>query len=152
MSQLEAELRRHAFLNAFSGDQIHSIAKYAWQHHFGAGHYLIREGGAATECFLIRHGKVALELAVPGKKHVVIETLGAGDMLGASWVLPPYHWRFDARTLEQVSVLGIDAVWLRSQCETDHDLGYVMMKACLGVFIKRLQATRLQILDVYRAD
>jgi CRP-like cAMP-binding protein len=98
---------------------------------------------------LIRHGKVALEITTPGRPPIIFATLREGDIVGASWLAPPYLWMFDARAMELTRAIGIDAACLRRKCEADHHLGYEMMKRFLPVFVKRLHDTRLQILDVY---
>lgn len=97
----------------------------------------------------IRHGKVALEIVAPGQAPIVVATLGAGEIVGASWLVPPYRWNFDARAVELTRAIGMDARCLRDKCEADHDLGYALMKRFLPIFVKRLDATRLQLLDVY---
>ena len=110
---------------------------------------LFREGDPANQFFLIRHGQVALEIGVPGQTPIVFATIGAGEIVGASWLVPPYRWMFDARAVLLTRAIGIDAACLRGKCEADHDLGYDMMKRFLPILVQRLHATRLQILDVY---
>lgn len=149
MHGLERILKDHPFFAGFPEDQIALVAGCARNHRFDAGQYLFREGDAADEFFLIRHGKVALEIAAPGQPPIVMSTLGEGEIVGASWLLPPYRWNFDARATELVRALGIDAACLRGKCEADHHLGYEMMKRFAPILVKRLQATRLQILNVY---
>ena len=92
---------------------------------------------------------MALEIATPGGAPVVFETVREGEIVGASWLVPPYRWMFDARALDMTRAIGIDAACLRGKCDADHDLGYEMMQRFLPVMANRLQATRLQILDVY---
>jgi CRP/FNR family cyclic AMP-dependent transcriptional regulator len=116
---------------------------------FDAGRYLFREGDPANEFYVIRHGRVALELHAPVRGPVIFETLGEGEIVGVSWLIPPYRWSYDARALTLVRAIGMDAACLRQKCEIDHDFGYEMMKRFVPVLIQRLQATRLQILDVY---
>jgi len=70
-------------------------------------------------------------------------------MVGLSWLIPPWRWTYDARAIDDTRAIAIDALCLRQKCEADHDLGYEMMKRFMPVVIQRLQATRLQILDVY---
>jgi len=77
--------------------------------------------------------------------------LAEGEILGVSWVIPPYRWTYDARALDLLRAIAIDAACLRQKREADHDLGYEMMKRFLPILVQRLQATRLQILDVYGA-
>lgn len=149
---LEPVLREHPFFSGFAEEHIRLVAGCTRNRRFGTDEYLFREGEPANEFFLIRHGKVALELMAPGHPPIVIATLGEGEIVGASWLVPPYRWTFDARALEVTRVLSIDAACLRQKCETDHHLGYEMMKRFLPIFVTRLHATRLQILDVYGAS
>ena len=149
MEGLERILREHPFFSGCPEDQISLVAGCTRNHRFDGGQYLFREGDPADEFFLIRHGKVALEIAAPGQAPIVMSTLGEGEIVGASWLLPPYRWNSDARALELVRALGIDAACLRRKCEADHHLGYEMMKRFAPILVKRLQATRLQILNVY---
>jgi hypothetical protein len=79
----------------------------------------------------------------------MFSTQGEGEIVGASWLVPPYRWRFDARAMELTRAIGINAQCLRDKCEADHNLGYAMMKRFLPVVMQQLDETRLQILDVY---
>lgn len=114
-----------------------------------ADRWLFREGEPADRFYLIREGRVALEIGTPDRGAIVIQTLGPEDVLGWSWLFPPYRWHFDARALEPVLVLALDGVCLRGKCEDDHELGYELMRRFSHVLVDRLQATRLQLLDVY---
>jgi CRP-like cAMP-binding protein len=116
---------------------------------FEAGDYLLREGQEANEFFLVRAGRVAVELTAPGRGTVQLMTVGDGEIVGLAWLIPPYLWRHDARALTPVRALGIDARCLRAKCEADHDLGYELMKRIVPVILSRLESTRLQMLDVY---
>ncbi len=77
------------------------------------------------------------------------QTVAEGDVLGWSWLFPPYRWVFDAQALELTRALVFDGTCLRGKCEDDHNLGYELMKRFAHVVVQRLQATRLQLLDVY---
>lgn len=149
MAGLERILAEHPFFAGFSPEYSQLVAGCARNHRFDAEQFLFHEGDQANEFFLIRQGKVALEISAPGREPIVIATLGAGEIVGASWVIPPYRWTFDARAVELTRAIGIDAACLRRKCEADHHLGYEMMKRFLPIIVKRLHATRLQILDVY---
>ena len=146
---LDTIIREHAFFagleDAFS-DLICGCAKNV---RFEAGQYLFREGEPADAFFLIRHGRAALELHAPERGAVTFQTLSEGEVVGVSWLIPPYRWTYDARALTLVRAIAMDAACLRQKCEDDHDLGYDMIKRFMPVLIQRLQATRLQILDVY---
>ncbi len=149
MAGLERIVGEHPFFAGFPPEYSQLVADCARNHRFEAEQYLFHEGEPANEFFLIRHGKVALEISAPGCAPVIIATLGAGEIVGASWLIPPYRWTFDARAMELTRAIGVDAACLRGKCEADHHLGYEMMKRFLPIFVKRLHATRLQILDVY---
>jgi CRP/FNR family cyclic AMP-dependent transcriptional regulator len=116
---------------------------------FGAGDYLFREGEPADSFYVIRRGRIALEVFAPGRGQVILATLGPGELVGWSWLFPPYRWHFDGRAIEPVRALAFDAACLRGKCDADHSLGYELMQRFASSMLARLQATRLQLLDVY---
>jgi len=116
---------------------------------FRAGEYIYREGQKADAFFLIRHGVASLEVHVPARDPLVIETMGDGEIIGWSWLVPPYRSRFDVRAVSLVRAVSIDAICLRNKCEEDHSVGYEFYKAFLPVISDRLSATRLQLIDMY---
>jgi CRP/FNR family transcriptional regulator, cyclic AMP receptor protein len=114
-----------------------------------SGAFLFRESEPAQLFYLIRSGMVALEVHAPGRGQRRIETLGEHDVVGWSWLFPPYRWRLDARVLEPTALVVFDGACLRGKAETDHELGYQLMSRFAAVMVDRLQATRFQLLDVY---
>jgi len=130
-------------------EQLGVIAGCGREEHVAAGAFLLREGEAAERFFLIRRGSVALEVHGPGRGAVTIETLHAGDAVGLSWLFEPYRWQLDARALEPCELIGFDGACLRGKCEADPELGYELMRRFAANLVARLQATRLQLLDVY---
>lgn len=116
---------------------------------FAEGAQLFRTGEPADSFYVIRHGTVALEMFLPSRGAMTIETLGAGEVLGWSWMFRPYRWHFDARALTTVLALGFDAACLREKCAADPSLGYALMERFAQVLIERLQWTRLRLMDVY---
>jgi len=116
---------------------------------FEAGEHLAHEGDPADSFFAIRHGRVALEVEAPGKGTLMIATLSPGTVVGWSWLFPPYRWSFDARALETTRTVSFDGACLREKCEQDTSLGYQLMQRFASIMLERLQATRLQLLDVY---
>jgi CRP/FNR family cyclic AMP-dependent transcriptional regulator len=139
-------------ISTFAGldpDHLEQIAGCGRNCGFESGEYLAREGDAADTFYAIRHGRVALEIDQPAGDPLVIETIGEGAVVGWSWLFPPYRWSFDIRALEPVRAVSFDGACLRGKCEADRDLGYSLMQRFNGVILERLQATRLQLLDVY---
>jgi CRP/FNR family transcriptional regulator, cyclic AMP receptor protein len=149
MEGLERILREHRFFAGLEEGYCQLVCGCAMNVRFEAGQYLFHEGEPADQIYLIRHGRVALEMAAPGRNAVTFQTLGEGEIVGISWLIPPYRWSYDARALERIRAVALDAACLRRKCEADHDLGYEMMKRFVPVLVERLHATRMQILDVY---
>jgi CRP/FNR family transcriptional regulator, cyclic AMP receptor protein len=125
------------------------IAGCAGNEHVRADEYLFREGDPADRFFLIRHGQIALEVHAPGSGSHVIETLGEGEVVGWSWLFKPYRWQFDARAAQPSRLVAFDAACLRGKADADHEFGYQLMQRFASAMLERLQATRLQLLDVY---
>lgn len=149
MEGLDHIIKAHPFFAGLDPAFCDLICGCAKNARFDAGEYLFHEGAAADQFYLVRHGRVAFQLTAPGRGAVTFQTLGEGEVAGVSWLIPPYRWTFDAKALELVRAIALDATCLRGKCEADHDLGYELMKRFMPVLIERLQATRLQILDVY---
>ena len=149
MRQLDSILAEQPFFQGLSPEYLQLIAGCASMARFDAGQVVFNAGDAADQFFLIRHGKVGIELVAPGPGRIVIQTVGEGEVLGWSWLFPPYRWHYDAVALELTRVAAFDGRCLREKCEHDHDLGYELMKRFAQVMAQRLQATRLQLLDVY---
>jgi CRP/FNR family cyclic AMP-dependent transcriptional regulator len=149
MQDLESILAEHRFLKGLSPSHLQELVSCASNVRFDAGQYIFHQGEEANTFYAVRQGKVALEIFVPGRGGVVIQDVGEGDILGWSWLIPPHRWRFDARAAELTRALAFDGVCLRRKCEEDHDFGYELLRRFSEVITQRLEATRLQILDVY---
>lgn len=149
VKSLEEIVAEHPFFAGLDSAFCRLVGGCARNVRFAPGQYLFREGESADQLYLIRHGRVALEMAAPGRGGVTFQTVGKGEIVGVSWLIPPYRWTYDAKALDLVRAISMDATCLRSKCEADHHLGYEMMKRFVPVLVERLQATRLQILDVY---
>jgi CRP-like cAMP-binding protein len=113
---------------------------------------LLKEGDPVEKFFLIRHGRVSLEVDVPGRGPFQMESLEPGDVLGWSWLFAPHRSHLDARVVEPVVAIVFDGRCLREKMERDHDLGYGLAKLLLHQIYQRLNRVRLQRLDVYRAE
>ena len=149
LDELRDTLREHPFLKGFRPDHIETLAAMASEVHFGRGQLIFHEGDASSFFYLLLSGSVALEVPTPGRT-VRIATLGPGEELGWSSVLPTAHVKqFQARSLEEVRALAFDGERLRHACEEDYALGYVFMREVLKLVASRLQATRIQLMDIY---
>ncbi len=151
-NSLEPVIKEHPFFLDFPEDQLKLITSCARNVEFPAGHFIVLEGDAANEFYFIRKGSVSIELVIPERGPTTMQTIGEGEILGWSWVSPPYRWHFNAKALERTKALVFDAKCLRAKCESNHDLGYEMLKRFANLITARLDATRLQLLDIYRLD
>ena len=148
IESLDRIVCEHPFFAGLDQSFCRLVSGCASNVRFEPGEYLCHEGGATDRFFLIRHGRVALQIAAPGKGAMTFQTVGEGEIVGVSWLIPPYHWTHDAKALDPVRAISMDARCLRDKCEADHHLGYELMKRFVPVLVQRLQATRLQVLDV----
>jgi len=146
---LERIVREHPFFAGLEEGAGRLLVGCARNARFEAGQYLFHEGDAADELYLLRQGRVGLGITAPGRGALTFQTLGSGEVVGLSWLLPPYRWSYDAKALELTRAISLDAKCLRQKCDADHDLGYELMKRFMPVLVARLHATRLQMLDVY---
>jgi CRP/FNR family transcriptional regulator, cyclic AMP receptor protein len=145
---LEPLLRRQEFFARLDPEYLALIAGCARNVAFPDGTFLFREGTAADRFYLLTEGMVALEIAAPGRV-VTVQTLREGEVAGFSWLMGPHEWQFDGRTVGRVRAIEMDGTCLRAKCESDPRLGYDLMRRFARLATRRLQATRLQILDVY---
>jgi CRP/FNR family cyclic AMP-dependent transcriptional regulator len=146
---IEELLREAPALRALAPEHRDALAGCARNQVFEPDARIMREGDPADAFYVIREGRVALETVVPGRGAVILQTLHDGDLLGWSWLVPPYRTAFDARAMATTHVIAFDGACLRGKCEADPALGYDLLKLLSGVFVARLQDTRLRLLDLY---
>lgn len=139
----------HPFLAGMNHTQLTLLTDCAVARHFNMGQTILREGEFANGFYLIETGRVALESEAGFGESIVIQTIGAGDLLGWSWMFPPYVWQFTARAIEPTAALFFYAAILREYCEKDHSLGYELLKRISAVMVKRLQAAHQQMLSLH---
>lgn len=149
MQTLEPLIAEHPFMKGLKPEHIAMITGCASNARFEAGTYLFREGQEADQFYIIRKGRIAIEAFSPAQGPVTIQTIDDGDILGWSWLVPPYRWRFDAQATELTRAIALDGRCLRTKCETDHELGYELLKRFADVMAERLDATRMQLLDLF---
>ncbi len=141
-----SSLAAHPFLHGMPPQQLGALAAAASEVSFPARHRLFEDGGNASRFWLIRSGQVALDLQVPGQGPLVIETLGMGELVGWSWLFPPYRWAFGAIAVGPVQAFEFDASAVRARCASDPALGYELTQRVARVLAHRLQATRVRLI------
>lgn len=138
--------KSHAFLNQLGDRLLLLLASGARPFRAAPDTYLARNAEPAHAFYLIQSGHVAIEVPATVGGTAPLQTVGPGEVVGWSWLLPPHRWQFDARALDEVQGIAFDATWLRDQCEQNHELGYHLLKQLLTVVSARLAATRRQLL------
>lgn len=146
---VDSLLAEHPFFAGLDPAYLELIAGCASNVRFEAGQQVFEEGEPAEGFFLLRFGRVSVELFAPGKGSIALQTLEEGDVLGWSWLLPPYRWHHDARAVELTRALAFEGDCLRRKCGEDPRLGYELMSRFAQVIVKRLQSAQLQLMDVY---
>jgi CRP/FNR family transcriptional regulator, cyclic AMP receptor protein len=149
MRTIDALLTEVPAFEGMAPERLELIAGCAVNRVFERGEHLLREGDPADVFYVIRAGHVALETYVPQRGALTIETLHDGDLVGWSWLVSPHRTVFDARASGTVHTMAFDGRCLRGKCEDDPALGYDLLTRFVTVIVERLQATRLQLLDVY---
>jgi CRP/FNR family cyclic AMP-dependent transcriptional regulator len=139
METIEPLLAAHPFFQGLERRHLQEVAPCASRVSFGAG----------KQFYLIHHGRVAVEIFSGRRGPVAIQTLGEGDVLGWLWFNKPYHWHFDARALEITRVISLEVQCLLSKCETNHELGYELMKRYAHSLAVQFRVTKLQLMDIY---
>ncbi len=142
-------LAAHPFFAGWEGDFLREIAPAAVERTYDPGSRLLKEGDPSDRFILINEGKVALEIVLPDRPVVTVQTLGPGEVLGWSWLLPPHLWRLDARAVKATRTWEIPAARLRNVLASHPEAGYRFLLRLLPVIAGRLEHTRLQLLDLH---
>ncbi|MBL8152598.1 MAG: cyclic nucleotide-binding domain-containing protein [Anaerolineae bacterium] len=149
METLESILSKHPFFEGLAKPYLELVIGCASNARFNKGEYLFREGEEAVQFFVIQHGKVAIETAIPDQGSITLYTHDEGEVIGWSWLFSPYHWHFSCRAMELTRAIVLDGVSLLNKCEQDHTLGYEFMKRFSYKVTRSLDFTRIQLLDLY---
>ena len=153
MTDLGQRVRRHPFVETMSDDHISTLEGCGLTHlSFEPGDKLVREGKVAEACFLIDRGDVALEMYVDRAESRTLQVVHAGEIVGWSWLIPPYLGTSEATALTPVTALRVDAALLREAMERDKDFGYAMLVRVCQAAVSRLEAARREILDVSQRE
>jgi CRP-like cAMP-binding protein len=143
-------LSEHPFTKDLAQTLRARLAPHAKAFSCGVNDYMAREGEPASAFYLLASGRASISTLLGARGSVTLQTVGPGDVVGWSWLLPPYVWQFDVRALEPVSGTKIDASELRITCEQDAELGYHLLKQLVAVVGDRLSACRIRLLDIYK--
>ena len=149
MKDFEEVLAGHPLFRDLAPEHLQVLLSCACMSTLNEGEYLFREGDGSSRFYAVIDGRVALELHVPGRGPVVLQTLGAGELIGWSWLVPPFRKQFDARAVQKCRLVQVEGDKVRTECQRDSNLGYALLSRVSQVMSQRLQATLLQLVDMY---
>jgi CRP-like cAMP-binding protein len=148
-TEIAKALERHPFFKGIPAGFLEKAAPLTESLVFEDGEMLAREGDPADRFFLITRGKVALQVEAPHRPPIVVQTVAEGGLVGWSWLVPPHRWKFSARAIGLTRVLAVSGEGLKELCEEDKETGYEIMKRVGHIMARRLEMTRIQLLDLY---
>ena len=149
MHTIRETLAAQPLFESLDDEILDLLAGCARHHRIRAGERILAEGAPAGTFHLIREGRVAVGIYAPEAGLVTVETKGPGQVLGWSWLFPPYRWHYDAEAIEPVATIQFDGLCIRGKCDADAHLGYELMKRFSALLDENLRATQLRLLDVY---
>ena len=149
MQTIAQYLPQHPFFAGLDESMAALVAGCARTVHFRPGQHLFREGQQADTFYVVRHGRVALQVTAPAGPPVVVDTAHDDDVVGWSWLVPPYRWTFDALATEETSAIAVDGACLREKAAADPTLGYALLQRVVKVMSARVQSARVRLLDLY---
>ena len=149
MTTVEQLLAEHPFFLDLKPENLSLLSGCATLSRVEGGEFIFREGEVAGAFYVVRHGSVAVASVTPHEGLVVIQTVSDGDVLGWSWLLPPFRWHFGAYAIEPTSLVRLDATCVRKKCEDDAQFGYEIMRRFAQVMASRLEASHIQLMNVY---
>lgn len=149
---LAKAIAAHRFVAGMKSDHLKKLVDAAMFKQFERDEIVFREGDPANRFYLICEGKVALESRRNEECAPLVQFVGANEVLGWSWLFPPYYWHFDARAVEPTTAIFFYGTRLREQCEQDPELGYDLMKRMAAIAIKRLQGARVELLKLQQSS
>ena len=150
MRSIPEYLPAHPFFAGLDDRWIELVTGCAVNAHFRAGQQLFHEGEPADTFYVVRKGRIVISTRTP-TGSVVLDTVHEDDVLGWSWLVPPYRWTFDARATDETSAVRFDGACLRQKCEADPELGYALLQRVVQAMSERLRSARVRLLDLYVA-
>lgn len=149
MKKIVDLLSELSFFQGLTSEDLAFIAGCGKNVIFEEKHMIAKPGDVADEFYIIRQGRVALILESPSHKPFIFQTLGENDLVGLSWLIPPYRWTISAKAIQMTKAIAINGACLREKCEKDHTLGFKLMKRLVQELVAREEAAIFHLLDVY---
>ncbi len=150
-SSIQDYVSKHDFFSGLSAGDLGVLVELAGESSFPSGKVLFHQGERANDFYLVKSGSISVEIPAISGPTLQMQSLGAGDLLGWSWLIPPYRWHFQARLEEDSEIIVFDGATLRDRCEEDTRFGYELLKRFTGLMSERLDAARRTVMDEWNA-
>jgi len=150
MESYTQTLLEHPFFQGMKEEDVRLVAECGKEVTFESEQVIFRQDEVAVRFFVILEGTVALQIRMAEQHPLTVQTLGDGTVLGWSWIFPHEEWKFDARVIDPVKAIVIDTRCLHTKVQEHPGLGYELFRRFAGIMAERLQATRMQLMDIYR--
>lgn len=147
--KITSSIEHSALLAHLAADEVDFLGSVAREVTFQVNDIVFEEDGDADTFFIIRSGRIGLELTSPRRRPIVIQTMGRGDLVGLSWFFPPFRWSWRARALDETAAVAFDAARVRERCDEDAHLALEVLRIVSQQAVARLHSSRTQMLDLY---
>jgi CRP/FNR family cyclic AMP-dependent transcriptional regulator len=144
---IEDYLSAHAFFSRMDSSFLKFLSNSAAGLRIKKGDVLFKQGAPADKFYLLRNGQVSVQVPALVGPALEIQTLGEDQILGWSWLIPPYRWSFLARAVEDSDLLEFDGSAILARCEKDPKFGYELFKRFAALMSERLDAARQKMMD-----
>ena len=137
----------HAFFSRMDSSFLKFLSNSVTELRIKKGDVLFKHGNRADKFYLLRNGQISIQVPALMGPTLEIQTLGEDQILGWSWLIPPYRWSFQARALEDSDLLEFDGSAILARCEEDPNFGYELFKRFAALMSERLDAARQKMMD-----
>ena len=144
---IEKYLSTHEFFSGLSPEFIGFLARCASEQQIEPGQVLFQQGERAHRFYLIRNGSISIEVPAITGPTLKVQSLGASQILGWSWLIPPYKWSFQAKAEAQTALFAFDGDAVLARCEEEPKFGYALLKRFASLMAERLGVARQRMMD-----
>lgn len=144
---IEDYLSTHAFFSGMEDSFVKFLSNSATELRIKEGEVLFQQGKRADKFYLLRNGRISVQVPALMGPALEIQALDKDQILGWSWLIPPYRWNFLARALEDSNLLEFDGSAILARCEEDPNFGYELFKRFATLMSERLDAARQKMMD-----
>jgi len=140
-------LSTHEFFTEFSDDILKFLCECSSTNEIKKGHILFRQGESANKFYVVRNGRISIEMPAIMGPTLEIQTLDMDQVLGWSWLISPYQWNFQTKAEEDTELLAFDGTAILERCEQEPKFGYELLKKFAGLMSVRLNVARQKMMD-----